>query len=103
MTKYLLVACLSTIAALAALAFWQSKRIEAANERAAGLSREVLTLRVEAAQAKEARAVADAWAVNVAAQAAEYADLREGVMRDEDDAPAPAVVVDAVGRLRARH
>lgn len=102
MTKYLLAACLSTIAALAAVTVWQFKRIEAVREDAAAARRETMTLRVEAAQAKEARAVADAWLEGVNERASEYADLRSGAMKDRDDAPAPAVVIDAIGRLRIR-
>lgn len=90
------------VLAVSAFVWWvmdlraDKARLVAENAR---LTRELAVQERVAAQAQEARAVADAHARRTRAKADEYDKLREALLKGDDDAPIPAFLCDYLNRL----
>jgi len=89
-------AFLSVLGAL----WWQTGRVDALSARNAALNASVTALEMDRDLAREARAVADARARRVAEKAREYDQLREGILRDGEDADLPDWLFNVLVGLR---
>lgn len=101
MRVYLLGGACAAFLALGVALWWAMARGDRLTAENAALSASAAALRLDRDLAQEARAVADARAARVEAQAREYDQLREGILRDGTDADLPDWLLDVLGGLRA--
>lgn len=94
-----LCAALLACAGLGVAVWWQSSSIDELRRNNNALTSELRTQRMVAEQAKEARAVADARAVRLAARAADLDTVREGITQNADKMPLPDLLRDTLDRV----
>ncbi|WP_439137534.1 hypothetical protein [Roseicyclus sp.] len=93
-------ACAGVLALIAAL--WLSlARNDRLRDEVAASRANVAALQLDRELARDAAAVADARAARVEAKAREYDQLREGILRDGEDADLPDWLLDVLVGLRA--
>lgn len=93
-------ACVGVLALVAAL-WWSLDRNDRLRDENARLGASVAALQLDRELAREAAAVADARAARIEAKAREYDQLREGILRDGEDADLPDWLLDVLVGLRA--
>lgn len=101
MRLYLVGAACAAVLALVAALWWALARNDRLRAENAALSASVAALRLDRELARDAAAVAAARAARVEAKAREYDQLREGILRDGEDADLPDWLLDVLGGLRA--
>lgn len=100
---YLLAGAAAAFLALAGALWWQSGRVAALRDANTLLRASVASLELERDLAREAQAVADAYRAASEAKAKEYDQLREGLLRDENDSDLPAWFAAYLERLLGQH
>lgn len=100
MTRYVLIALLTLCLALGGTLWWSLGRSDSLQADIASLRASVAAMEFERNLAREAEEVAEARARHVEVKAREYDELREGILRDGEDAPIPDWLRDALVRMR---
>ncbi len=99
--KLMVTALVCALLAVGGHTWWLSGRVDTLTVQNDALSASVASFEIERDLAREAQDVAEARQKFVEAKAKEYDDLREGILRDGEDADLPVWLFDAVVSLRS--
>jgi len=100
MFKYATIGLLCAVVALGGLLGVQYSRVSALKVENDALTASVASFKLERELAREAQDVAEARQKFVEAKASEYDEIREGILRDGEDAALPIWMLDAIIGLR---
>ncbi len=99
--KIVVTALVCALLAVGGHSWYLSGRLNTLQVENDALSASVASFEIERDLAREAQDVAEARQKFVEAKAKEYDDLREGILRDGEDAALPVWLIDAVVGLRS--